>query len=184
MKLPGLGWMNRGQKGFTLIELAIAMAISGFIAASVTMTMFQIVDSSGRTSNHMTAIRQVQSAGYWVSRDAQMVQQAPTVVEDSGELQSVTMDWTDWDGNVYEVVYNLVDMSGTSVKELERVQHKTTASGTTTETLTVAEFIDPANTSCEYAGGKLTFTITAQVGTGSAAQIETRTYEVRPRPGS
>jgi hypothetical protein len=48
----------------------------------------------------------------------------------------------------------------------------------------VAEFIDPANTSCEYAGGKLTFTITAQVGTGSAAQIETRTYEVIPRPGS
>jgi prepilin-type N-terminal cleavage/methylation domain-containing protein len=184
MKLPRLSLINRGQKGFTLIELALAMAIGGIIAAAITMTMFQIIDSSGRTSNHMSVVRQVQSAGYWVSRDAQMVQQAPAIVESSGELQSITLDWTDWDGAVYQVVYTLEDMSGTSLKELQRVQHRTTSTGTTTETLTVAQFIDPANTSCEYAGGKLIFTVTAKLGDGSAEQTETRTYEIVPRPGS
>ena len=186
MKFPKLSLINKGQKGFTLIELMIAIAIGGLIAGSVTMTIFQIVDSSGRTSNHMTAIRQVQSAGYWVSRDAQMAQQAPAIVEDSGELQSITLDWTDWDGNVYQVIYTLEDMSVGSLKELQRVEDKDTGTGTITETTIVAEFIDPdpANTSCEYTNGKLTFTVTVQVGAGSAAQIETRIYEVIPRPGS
>jgi len=182
MKFPRLSLIHKGQKGFTLIELMIAIAISGLIAGSVTMTIFQIVDSSGRTSNHMTAVRQVQSAGYWVSRDAQMAQQAPVIVEDSGELESITLNWTDWDGNVYQVAYTLEDMSGGGLKELQRVQDENGV----TETTTVAEFIDPdpANTSCVYTSGKLTFTVTVQVGAGSAAQIETRTYEVIPRPGS
>jgi prepilin-type N-terminal cleavage/methylation domain-containing protein len=180
MKFPKLSLINKGQKGFTLMELAIAMVIGGMIAASVTMTMFQIVDSSGRTSNHMTAVRQAQSAGYWVSRDAQMIQQAPVITESSGELQSITFDWIDWEGNIYQVVYNFEDMSVGGLKELQRVEHENSS----THTTIVAEFIDIANTSCEYVGGTLTFTVTVQVGAGSAAQIETRTYEVLPRPGS
>jgi prepilin-type N-terminal cleavage/methylation domain-containing protein len=180
MKFPKLSLINRGQKGFTLVELAIAMVIGGIIAASVTMTMFQIVDSSGRTSNHMTAVRQAQSAGYWVSRDAQMIQQAPVITESSGELESITFDWIDWEGNVFQVIYTFEDMSVGGLKELERVQHENSS----TETTVVAEFIDIENTSCEYADGTLTFTVTVQVGAGSAAQIETRTYEVLPRPGS
>lgn len=162
------------------MELAIAMVIGGMIAASVTMTMFQIVDSSGRTSNHMTAVRQAQSAGYWVSRDAQMIQQAPVITESGGELESITFDWTDWDGNVFQVVYTLEDMSVGGLKELERVEHENSI----TKTTVVAEFIDIENTSCEYTDGTLIFTVTVQVGAGSAAQIETRTYEVLPRPGS
>jgi prepilin-type N-terminal cleavage/methylation domain-containing protein len=180
MKFPKLSLINKGQKGFTLMELALAMVIGGMIAASVTMTMFQIVDSSGRTSNHMTAVRQAQSAGYWVSRDAQMIQQAPVITESGGELESITFDWTDWEGNVFQVIYTLEDMSVGGLKELQRVEHE----NSTTKTTAVAEFIDIENTSCEYTDGTLTFTVTVQVGAGSAAQIETRTYEVLPRPGS
>jgi prepilin-type N-terminal cleavage/methylation domain-containing protein len=180
MKFPKLKLINKGQKGFTLIELALAMVIGGMIAASVTMTMFQIVDSSGRTSNHMTAVRQAQSAGYWVSRDAQMIQQAPVITESGGELESITFDWTDWEGNVFQVIYTFEDMSAGGLKEMQRAEHE----NSTTKTTAVAEFIDIENTSCEYTDGTLTFTVTVQVGAGSAAQIETRTYEVLPRPGS
>ena len=185
MKFPKLNFKNKGQKGFTLIELAIAMAIGAMIAGSVTMTIFQIVDSSGRTSNHMTAIRYAQNAGYWFSRDAQMIQQEPIITENGGELESITLDWIDWDGNVYQVIYNFEDMSVGGLKELQRVEHKTPVVGSeTTETTVIAEFIDIENTSCDYTDDKFTFTVTVQVGAGSAAQIETRTYEVIPRPGS
>ncbi len=169
----GLGLINRKQLGFTLIELAIAMAISGIIAGTVTVTMFQLFDSTGRTSTHMTAVRQVRSAGYWVTHDALMAQDVAVAAEPGFPF---TLTWNDWtDNEVHTVVYNIVG------DKLERDDSVNSGPAVTT---IVAEFIDPAKTSCEYADGRLTFTVTAQVGTGSAAQIETRTYEVIPRPGS
>jgi prepilin-type N-terminal cleavage/methylation domain-containing protein len=164
--------INRKQLGFTLIELAIAMAISGLIAGAVTMTMFQIIDSSGRTSTHMTAVRQVRSAGYWVTHDVLMAQDVAVAAEPGFPF---TLTWSDWTNNeVHTVVYSIVD------DELQRAD--STNSGPAVTTI-VAEFIDPANTSCEYVDGTFVFNVTAQVGSGSVAQVEARTYEVIPRPG-
>ena len=175
--------INRNQLGFTLIELMIAMAISGIICGSVTMTIFQIFDSSGRTSTHMTAVRQVRSAGYWVSHDVLMAQHlviADESVDDpDGSRFPFTLTWSDWTSNeVHEVTYSIVG------DELQRSDIVTDIDGdTVTNTSIMAEFIDPENTSCEYAGGKFTLTVTVTVGAGPAAQTETRTYEVIPRPG-
>jgi prepilin-type N-terminal cleavage/methylation domain-containing protein len=168
MKLPKLGLLKRGQRGFTLIELALAMAIGGFIAASVTMTMFQIVDTSGRTSNHMTVVRQVESAGYWVSKDVQMAQFITT--EDDADGLPLVLRWTEWDGTSHLVTYELQDT------DLVR------DSGGEEEV--VAQFIDSVSVEPRpYTGGKLTFTVTSRLGSGSATQVETRIYEVIPGPG-
>ena len=64
-----LGLMNKNQKGFTLIELMVAIAIAGLITGSITTAIFQIFDGNTRSSNHMTAIRQVQNAGDWITND-------------------------------------------------------------------------------------------------------------------
>ena len=182
MKFPKLSLINKGQKGFTLIELAIAMTIGAMIAGSITMTIFQIVESSGRTSNHMTAVRQVRSAGYWVSHDvlmAQTVEIADESVDDpDGTRFPLTVTWDEWSTNEsHEVVYSLGS---------DGLQRTHSINSVVSDDSIIAEFIDldPANTSCDYTAGKLIFEITAQVGAGSAAQIETRTYEVIPRPGS
>lgn len=171
--------INRNQLGFTLMELAIAMAISGIITGSVTMTIFQVFDSSGRTSAHMTAVRQVRSAGYWVSHDALMAQDLvltdESVDDPDGSRFPFTLIWSDWTSNeTHTVVYSIVD------DELQRA-HSINSEAATIGV--IAEFIDPENTSCEYTGGTFAFTVTVTVGAGSAAQTETRTYEIVPRPG-
>ena len=171
--------INRNRLGFTLIELAIAMAISGIICASVTMTIFQVFDSSGRTSTHMTAVRQVRSAGYWVSHDVLMAQDLVLTDESSddpdGSRLPLTLTWSDWTSNeIHEVTYSIVG------DELQRADSINSGAATVG---VMAEFIDPENTRCEYTDGQFTFTVTATVGAGSAAQTETRTYEVNPRPG-
>lgn len=178
--------VHRNQLGFTLIELMIAITISSVITGAITSTIYQVFIGSVRTTNHMTVVRQVQDAGFWVSRDTQMAQTVAladeSVDDPDGTRFPLTLTWTDWDSNeVYQVVYSLVDVPDSEVKNLQR-SHSFNA---TTETSIIAQFIDPTEkdgepqTKCEFTGGKLTFTVTATVG----AQSETRVYEAKPRPG-
>jgi len=204
-----LGLINKNQRGFTLIEMIIVLAIAGIVIGATTMTIFQVISGSSHTSNHMTAVRQVQSAGYWVSRDTQMAQEDPDIVTDSvtGELESITLTWEDRDGYDHQVVYTLL------ADKLQR-QH-TCVALSLDETSIVAEFIDPDETNCylykclicgerlaslaeledhfanehvgeelQYENGALTFTVTAKVSGFAQEQSETRIYKVIPRPGS
>jgi hypothetical protein len=155
------------------------MLISGIITGSVTMTIFQVFDSSGRTNSHMTAVNQVRSAGYWVSHDVLMAQELVLTDEASddpdGSRLPLTLTWSDWTSNeIHTVVYSIVDGE---LRRSHSVNSGSAAVGV------VAEFIDPANTGCQYTGGTLIFTVTSTVGAGSAAQTESRTYEVVPRTG-
>lgn len=148
-----LGLINRNQMGFTLMELLIAIAISGVITGGITMTVFQVVTGNFRASNHMTAVRQVQDAGFSVSRNAQMAQSV-TLGASSGF--PLTLSWTDWDtNNVHRVVYTLEDIPGSEVKNLQRSH---SINGGTPEASIIAQFIDwninPAltKTKCELGG--------------------------------
>ena len=173
-----LGLINKNQKGFTLMELMLAMAIGSIIIGAITMTIFQVVEGNARTSNHMTAVRQVQNAGYWVSHDTVMAQ-IVVVDEDEDTGFPLTLTWTEWGSNeVHQVVYSLAD------NELQR-SHSINGNGAP-EIDIIAQFInpDPEKTKCEFTSGVLTFSVTATVGTSSRERSETRIYETVPRPGS
>ena len=73
--------LNKDQRGLTLVELLIAILLTGLITGGITMTIFQVFNLNTRTSNHMTAVRQVQHAGFWVSPDVQMAQ--PEKIDDN-----------------------------------------------------------------------------------------------------
>ena len=170
-----LGLIHNNQRGVTLVELIVAVAITGIITGGITMTIFQVFGGNERTSNHMTAVRQVQNAGYWISHDTQMAQDVDTGASSGFPL---TLTSTDWDsGDMHQVIYTLlVD------NKLQREHYTNLNLDATT---IVAEYINPDETSCVWddAEGKLTLTVTAtMVGWKSAS--ETRIYEVIPRPGS
>lgn len=151
------------QKGFTLVELVIAISIATLVVAAAVAIWFQLTSVSARNSDYMTAYGHVQNVGYWFSRDAVQITQEPTLEGASGF--PLTLRWVEWDGSEHQVVYILDDESG----ELSR-------SGTE-GSLLVAQYIDSNNTSCTWDGETLTLEITAQFGDNSA----TRTYKVEPR---
>lgn len=178
-----LGLIHRGQLGLTLVELLIAFALVGIVTAGVTMTISHVFTRSVHTRDHMTVVRQVQSAGYWVSRDALQAQDVDT-------FEFLELTWTEIEtGDKYEVVYSLIDMPSGGLKSLQRSVTVTPpgegATPTTTVSL-VAQHIDPAGTGFEPVagalprGGTLVFTVTARV----VDQSEKRVYEITPRPGS
>ena len=183
-----LGVINKNQKGFTLVELAVALAITGLITGGITMTIFQVFDVNARTSNHMTAVRQVQNAGYWISRDAQMAQS--TVITEVLGFPS-TLTWTEYvaPSDEHQVVYTLL-----ADNKLQREHYTNRDINPDPNTTTfVAQYIDSdtTKTKCEFIDtdgdtikDKLILIVTATVSGWPQEQSETRIYEVIPRPGS
>jgi len=172
--------INKNQKGFTLIELIVVIAITGLIISAITVTIFQLFSISARSDSHMLAVRQVQNAGYWISHDTQMAQSVETDGGTTGFPLKLT--WSnEWDSNTYEVVYNLVEADG-KLKRSYKVNDDDPSE------MLVAEYIDTDNTNCEFNdtdgdGNKdtLFLKVTATVS-GRHEATETRVYEVIPRP--
>ncbi len=177
--------LHKDQRGLTLIELVIVIAITGLITAGITMTIFQVFNMNTRASNRMTAVSQVQHAGKLVSED--ILEAHPDMIDDNppGEVFLV-LGWTARNGTVNAVNYTLEDMPSGEFMILWRKHYIDSVLNSTTK---VAEYIDPVETSCDCNCADcdcedddlvLTFKVTATVG----EQSETREYKVKPRPGS
>ena len=177
MKLKKL---KKGEKGFTLIELLIALPIIAIVVAAATGALIQVIQSTS-TSAHMVAIRQVQTAGYWVSKDGLQVQVAPDLTDPTGF--PLTLRRTDRDDrDVHVVIYSFV--SPGELTELQRQKIVTDKDGSLVSNTTtmVGQYIDSSQTRCQWDGSVLTFTVTAKVPGARGPQTESRTYEIKPRP--
>ena len=190
MLIRGLAIINKDQKGFTLIELLMVIAITSIITLGLVMTVFQLFGGHARSSGEMTAIRQVQNAGYHISRDAQMTQ----VVElGASSGFPLTLTWyqycyheddpNDREGNGYRVIYTL-DENGKLEREYYFAPEDSSGDAIfdpePTYKTFIAEHIEVI--SCIYDGSKLYVTITASIESIAGKQEETRTYEAMPRP--
>ena len=64
--------MKQREKGFSLLEVLIGLAIMAIIVVPITMTTTMIVRSSRQAAAQNAVLPQVQNAGYWISRDVQI----------------------------------------------------------------------------------------------------------------
>ena len=174
--------MKQDQRGFTYIELVVAAAIMMFIAGALTMTIFSVLKESGRTSERMTAIRQVENAGSWISRDALMAGSISTENLTSPDL--LILNWTEWgydeDSIYHSITYSIEDIAD-SIGKLMRTHQD--SQGANEQTL-VANYIyynpgDPDNSSnVSYQAPLLDLKI-ASVFNDTR---ETREYKINRRP--
>lgn len=169
--------IHKNQKGFTLIEVMITVAILAVIGVAAQAVIVQLVQSN-RTSNHMVAVRQVQQAGHRVSQDCIQAQNIDLGEDEDGGFP-LTLNWTIWEGEgseLHEVVYDL-----TPSGELYQLQRQETVDGAEMPSTIVAQYMEPpGSTECSWnnATGVLTLNVTAKVG----LQTASRTYEIKPRP--
>lgn len=174
--------MKPGKKGFTLIELVIAMAITVLISGASTMALSQIYGGTGRNNNHLTTVRQVESAGFWISRDAQRAQSISTDNLTSPDF--LLLNWTEWDndGNpIYHSVRYSFDNITANIGRLKRSYWS--SAGANQQTLVGLNLYynpsDSDNTSkATYQSPLLTIRLTAILDKAH----ETREYRIKRRP--
>ncbi len=162
--------VKKGQVGFTLIEILVALAISGFIGAGLTMATVQVMNVNALSVNHVTVVKQVENALYWINRDVRMAQ---IIQPGGGSGFPLNLSWVEWDNTTHQVSYTLVN---------SELQRSSSVNGTQPMPMLVAQYIssNTDNTSCQYANGVFSFKVTASLG-GFRPASETRMAQVIPR---
>ena len=166
--------LYKDQRGFTLIEVIIVITLIGIISLGITAGIRQVLTINTHASNHMIAVRQVQQAGKEVSKDALQAQPNKININPPGGA-FLAMNWTSWEGQENAVIY--------TITEDNELMRSYTINGTDPTVIRVAQYIDGDQTSCSWINNAtLTFEVTATVGNGPYEAIETRVYEIEPRP--
>jgi len=173
--------IHKNHKGLTLVELLVALAIFSVVAGATNAVIVQMVQSS-RTSAHMVAIRQAQSAAYRVNSDALQAQYVNVTYNVSNGNFILILNWTSWDtGATHNITYDLANPSG----DLYDLRRNETINGSVASSASVGQYIyrgtdPPRPTNCTWNGTTdvLTLNITVKAG----LEVETRTYKIEPRP--
>jgi prepilin-type N-terminal cleavage/methylation domain-containing protein len=156
------------QNGITLMELLIAVAITGLLAVVIVTSIVQVLNINASSGSRMTAIKQVERSIDRIRMDVQMAQEIVTTDVDDPNV-FLKLEWKEWDNTVNEVIYTLDPTSH---------QMNRQSSGTVN---IVAESIASVQVS-QLAGGNWEFTITSTVE-GMKPSTEIRTFEVQTRTG-
>ena len=161
--------LKLGEKGFTLIELIVGISIAVFVVGAASTATIAMMRLGPRNSDWAIALRQVQNAGWWISRDVQMSQGDITIGTGATYL-TLTLPQDQNPANNKQIVYQFQDMAG-GLKRLSRNDQVTQ--------IMVAEYISiPTPPIYNSDNRTLTFTITATVGNVS---VPPKTYEATQR---
>ena len=165
--------LHKNRAGFTLIDMLVAIAITGIIGIGASVSIAQVMNQTTRNNDYTTASSNAMNALHWMSRDA-LVAQTISGTDGFPLTQALSMRWTGWDNSSYTANYTVTD------GQLRRIY----SDGTTVTTTVIAEHINPASgmTGCVSENGTITITITSSVGAGAKVIDVTKVRNISSRP--
>jgi prepilin-type N-terminal cleavage/methylation domain-containing protein len=159
--------LNKNQKGFTLVELLVALVIAATIGSGVSLATYQVFNVNSLTSSRMVAVKQVERGVDSIRKDVAMNQSLPG----EGNFNPLVLNWIEWDATTHRVAYSIIG------GKLTRQEYINSGYPTTT---VVANYIDSTKTSWKYDSGGFSFTLTCTVP-GFKPATESRTFQILSR---
>jgi hypothetical protein len=161
---------RQGECGFMLMELMIAIVITGIIIIGVSTLIFQVLAVNAMSSNTLTVTKQVESALHHLNRDVQMSENITGT-----ETEWLVLEWA-WDDGNHRVAYEI---------EGDRLFRSHTISGSLESRSLVAQYIDTdlmnwELITAETAAESANITVAASVG-GYEPATAIRTIQVLSR---
>jgi len=177
---------KRGEKGFTLVELLVAIPIIGLLGLAAGAVLMQLLRSDN-ISNRMAAVREVQVAGDRVGQDGIQAQSVEFGDEMTSDPYFLRLHWSgQWmEGTVYVsrdvYVEYYLDETADGFYNLKRREwlNADPTEDPTVESI-VARHLDAGQMSCEWAASdnnSIAFKAVSVVGT----KTEERIYNISPR---
>ncbi len=83
------------QKGFTLLELLVTMAIGSVLMTGAVLGIHQILWGTTRSSSHVVALTDISQAVLAIKKDLIMTQ-STNFADNTTPQSSVTLSWTDY----------------------------------------------------------------------------------------
>ena len=165
--------LKKSEKGFTLLELLVGISIAALVVGAASMTTITMMRLTPQNNDWATALRQVQTAGYWISRDVLMAQE---ITVGTGNPTFLTLIIPQITPPAETIVYEFEDMPD-GLKRLMRDNQ------TDSQTFVVAEYISTDNndTTANYSSANRTLNLIITAISGDVSV--TRTYEASQRLG-
>jgi len=159
-------------KGFTLIELVVALGVGTVILFGVVGSLFMILREVPDLREDVVAIADIESAAHWLTRDVAMGRDTD-LVDSAPPVAQMTISWSDLTKAAEEegtVLHSVTYTWSSETGELERNYNGvTTIVGTH---LTNAGF--------SFTNRSVTVTLTSSISEGSGSVV-TRTYKILMR---
>jgi len=166
--------MNNRQRGFTLVEIIIAMGIASIILSAIGYSVVQLFNMNTRNTLYMTAVRQVQTAGYWLTRDTVMASADNIFVLNTDPAKpQLILNWRSDPNTLHQTIYTYDAATGILWRAADSggddriAEHLTTMTFTQTADAGITDSID--------------FGIVATVTVRNISGTEARNYSASPR---
>lgn len=161
--------MDRGERGVSMVELVIGIAITTMIIGTIGASMVATLRTTTTGHNQQRATEQLRNAFFWLNQDTQ----SGVASLASVAAGDVTMQWTDYStGLTYSSRYQ---QSGADLNRTLTLNGVSTARTVATD-LVVNGF------AASLSGNSVTYTITVTNGTSTQSRSETTTMRVTDLP--